>query len=374
MASIARQPFAALDGARLQSLASTKNRQNGAILSSPKRKAAGDFDIFDDDAENQKPLPTKRAKNSAMASPKDALRVTTANAAAAPTPRKLHKPATSSSLATCTPAPSTPPKKSLSRAVLEPKSPSARLAGGSKAAAAAAAPAPKPASLAIPAGRSPPRAKRTTLLKQQARGVAQPAFGRSAKLGGGAAAPFSLDAALKGTISSATSSRSVGAHQAKASLSSIFSSAPGGRSSTTAITFDIYEDTPEQEMTNLLQHSTCVLDISSDDEAENKGLMDKADGVDKENVPPADDASQLSRPASPARRSADEMELVKERRALGDLVAADFYAEGTDSSSVFMVPADEDEVKGAAEPKVDKFELWESASADGDDEAETDVE
>ncbi|KAM6518834.1 hypothetical protein FSOLCH5_007597 [Fusarium solani] len=50
--------------------------------------------------------------------------------------------------------------------------------------------------------------------------------------------------------------------------------------------FEIHEDTPEQEMTNLLQHSTCVLDISSDEESERKRSRDRAEGRDKENIPP----------------------------------------------------------------------------------------
>lgn len=52
--------------------------------------------------------------------------------------------------------------------------------------------------------------------------------------------------------------------------------------------FDIYEDTPEQNMTNLLQHSTCTLDISGEKEREQRC----AEGHDKDNIPLADDASQ----------------------------------------------------------------------------------
>lgn len=106
--------------------------------------------------------------------------------------------------------------------------------------------------------------------------------------------------------------------------------------------FDIHEDTPEQEMTNLLQHSTCRLDISSDEECQQKLGREKTEGRGKENVPPADDISQTS-----ARRataiSEGGMEYEKPRTALGDLNVEDFYAEGCDPTSVFIVPEDEDD-------------------------------
>ena len=105
--------------------------------------------------------------------------------------------------------------------------------------------------------------------------------------------------------------------------------------------FDIHEDTPDQEMTNLLQHSTCILDISSDEESARRARDDRG----KENVPPADDASQTS--SRRARRGAapgpDEMVIEAERAALKDLDVGEFYADGCDASSVFVVPADEEE-------------------------------
>ena len=36
--------------------------------------------------------------------------------------------------------------------------------------------------------------------------------------------------------------------------------------------FEIYEDTPEQEASNMMQHSASVLDISSEDDAATKAL------------------------------------------------------------------------------------------------------
>lgn len=95
-------------------------------------------------------------------------------------------------------------------------------------------------------------------------------------------------------------------------------------------------------MTNLLQHSTCRLDISSDEECQRKASREKAEGRGKENVPPADDVSQTS-----VRRAATisegGMEYEKPRTALGDLNVEDFYAEGCDPTSVFIVPEDEED-------------------------------
>lgn len=110
--------------------------------------------------------------------------------------------------------------------------------------------------------------------------------------------------------------------------------------------FDIHEDTPEQEMTNLLQHSTCVLDISSDEESERKASRERAEGRDKENIPPPDDVSQTSRAAAAragAAAGVDDMLIEKMRGPLAEMDAADFYAAGCDGLSVVIVPGDEDE-------------------------------
>jgi len=138
-----------------------------------------------------------------------------------------------------------------------------------------------------------------------------------------------LDAALKGTISSYTS-RDVASDSHKDLLDD---------SGPSSWFFDIHEDTPEQEMTNLLQHSTCVLDISSDEESEQRARREKAEGRDKENIPPVDDVSQTR-----ARGMLDEMMVEKSRDPLSQLNTADFYAAGCDEASVILVPADEDDV------------------------------
>lgn len=212
------------------------------------------------------------------------------------------------------------------RRTIQPKSPAAKLNTNIS----------KSSPLSAPAGRSPTRGKRPGILSNRRR-TAGP-FSRidppSFNLGGNAA-PFSLDAALKGTISSyaprsaakpTSSSKSLNEAELKASWF-----------------FDIHEDTPEQEMTNLLQHGTCVLDISSDEESAQRARRE--DREDKENVPPVDDVSQTSARAQARlrNRNADDMVVEKERVALGEMKAADFYAEGCDESSVIIVPGDDEE-------------------------------
>ncbi|KAL7896776.1 hypothetical protein HDV63DRAFT_405311 [Trichoderma sp. SZMC 28014] len=298
MAAVTRQPFAPLDGARLQSLTSLKNRQNAAPIS-PKRKA--EF-LEIDNCENVDPiLFSKRSKG---VSSKDALKPS--NFFLTP---KLSTPARS-------PAPvkaaSTP------RRILSAKSCLSKV-GSEKA---------TPKSCPPPAGRSPTHGKRSKMLSSRRRTTRLDPL----SFMGASSAPFSLDAALKGTIAGYTPKPS-----ARKPMSSLLE--PESKSSWF---FDIHEDTPEQEMTNLLQHSTCTLDISSDEETEQRAKRDGAEGRDKENIPPPDDVSQTSvQPASQAK--GEEMVFEKERIALGEMNAADFYADGCDESSVILIHEDDEE-------------------------------
>ena len=232
------------------------------------------------------------------------------------------KPAPFSALTPSMTATATP------RRTLQPKSPATKLNTAIS----------KSSPMSAPAGRSPTRGKRSGILSNRRR-TAGP-FSRvdppSFKIGG-SAAPFSLDAALKGTIPSYASRPSVAkpTPTPKSSLQE-----PELKASWF---FDIHEDTPEQEMTNLLQHGTCVLDISSDEESAQRARREGRD--DKENVPPVDDISQTSARAQMRlrNRTADDMVVEKERVALGEMNTADFYADGCDESSVIFVPADEEE-------------------------------
>ncbi|KAF5026439.1 hypothetical protein F66182_1472 [Fusarium sp. NRRL 66182] len=310
MAAVTRQPFAPLDGSRLQTLTSLKNRQN-ALPTAGKRKA----DLIDtDDHENVDPSAfSKRPKASikgARTSTKDV---------------KASKDVLKPSAFVLKPTPSAPspipdrltsPTKS-SRRTLQSRSPATRLKAGIS----------KSSPLA-PAGRSPTRSKRSGIASSRRRTAGPYARVDPPSFNLGSAAPFSLDAALKGTIPG------YGAKPAPREPVNVVEE----QDMKASWFFDIHEDTPEQEMTNLLQHSTCTLDISSDEESQRKINRDRAEGRDKENVPPPDDVSQTHR--SP--RNVDDMVVEKERVALGEMNTADFYAEGCDETSVILVPADDE--------------------------------
>ncbi|KAL2203340.1 hypothetical protein CC79DRAFT_1326072 [Sarocladium strictum] len=341
MASVTRQPFAPLNDARLQTLTSLKNRQNASPASSTpigKRKA----ESFEIDSENVDPAVfSKRSKASSGGDfTKDFVKpanfVLTAAATPAPETRTIISPI----------KPSSTPRRTL-----QPKSPAAKLNTG----------VVKSSPFSVPAGRSPTRGKRAGLLSNRRRTagsfarVDPPAFQLDSST------PFSLDAALKGTIPGYGS-------KPKPAKNALLET-PDMKSSWF---FDIHEDTAEQEMTNLLQHSTCVLDISSDEESERKATLERAEGRDKENVPPVDDVSQTSARRAP-RLSTEEMVVEKERVALGEMNTADFYGEGCDEASVILVPADEDEAETtepiaelngfAFAPKLEKTETPAEVSA-----------
>lgn len=116
-----------------------------------------------------------------------------------------------------------------------------------------------------------------------------------------------------------------------------------------------------------MEHSTCTLDLSSDEES----MARLRDHRGKENVPPLDDISQtrtqLSEPAAAAadatpadlkararvfsrrRREIDDGAIDVDRCPLGEMPAEDFYAEGCDGESVFLILADAAEDGDAAE-------------------------
>ncbi|KAK2592108.1 hypothetical protein QQS21_010179 [Conoideocrella luteorostrata] len=333
MATTSRQPFAPLDGSRLQNLTSLKNRQNAITPQANSKRKAELLDT--DDSENVDPVLFAKRSKGALGTPfRDMLK----------------KPSPSSFVLTrATITPSTnvralvsPVKASTApRRTLNPKSPIAKL--NTKVI--------KSSPISAPAGRSPTHGKRSGILSNRRRTtgpytrVDPPSFSLDS------AAPFSLDAALKGTIPSYGSRpRSNALSNGSSSVSSL--SEPDLKASWF---FDIHEDSPEQEMTNLLQHGTCVLDISSDEESEQKARREGAEGRDKENIPPSDDVSQTSARRSARAAALDEMVVEKERVALGEMNTADFYAHGCDETSVIVVPADDDEQSlPAAEPVVEK--------------------
>ncbi|KAK0309876.1 hypothetical protein LTR01_004074 [Friedmanniomyces endolithicus] len=237
---MARVPFAPLDNPRLQHLASAKNRQNAftaqksplggkasflptkTVFSSNKRPL--EIPTFDDyDSENVDPAqltsPSKKTKGK-----RDAF-------------------------ALCTDSEPLPP--TISSRMTTPvrvNMPSVRTP------------------MTAPAGRSPPR-KIAGMNKSRRTSAPftriDPPFATR-----GASLPFSLDAALSGTF---------GASAAKPTpATTIQESMPK------SWIFEIYEDTPEEEAANLMEHSTLTLDLSSDDEGSKRVKDDRG----KENCPP----------------------------------------------------------------------------------------
>ena len=177
------------------------------------------------------------------------------------------------------------------------------------------------------AGRSP-KSKRIGILSRRRVSsspftrVDPPSFSKDSARSG---VPFSLDAALSGTVSSYKPAQ-------PAEVLTLEESIPE------SWMFDIHQDTPEKEAGNLLNHYTCTLDISSDDESRAAAKDDRG----KENIPPVDGLVYAS--ATVASSRADMM-TDEPRTPLGTLNAKDFYAEGCDASSYIIIPA-EKEVHG----------------------------
>ncbi|KAL4915643.1 hypothetical protein BDW62DRAFT_120701 [Aspergillus aurantiobrunneus] len=285
-----RQPFAPLDASRMRSLLRTKmnaqNKQNGAVLSA-KRQPLGESD-----SENIDPTACKSTKRKRAADDDDHVPV-----------KSPMKPMKSSRMAfsilESDPIPPSTPTKA-------PQS------------------TPKSAPLK-PAGRSPqmkaskPFARRATVSKNR------PESARK-----GVSRPFSIAAALS---NGKTKSQPAPATKMPASWS-----------------FEIYVDSEQEEMTNMMQHSTCVLDISDDE----GGQQLKSDHRGKENIPPADSGLSLPRsrqqesPAVAARKS----DMVDEPRSpLGELNAADYYGEDCHAFS-YAVVYEDDATEASVEKKV----------------------
>lgn len=331
MALFTRQPFAEIGTPRLQALSSAKNRQN-AIAPTPsstplkqlqpstgKRRAAAVFE--DDDAENVDPStflsPTKKSK----------------------TVDGFTKPAKFSLVPSSVQRPSQP--ITASSAI-----PSIRKALSSPNTTT---------STPISHSRGSPKHKRIGLLSKRRassspfRRVDPPSFSQPTS-----AAPFSIDAALKGSIPDYTPKAApVPSISTPNHVATLEDSMPN------SWFFDIHEDTPEQEASNLMEHSAAVLDISSDDDAETKRLNDELERG-KENIPPPDFLASQAQLAARAQSSIDALELAQgapvehsvklprlrkiaqdameeDREPLKDLPASEFYGEGLDATSCVTV-------------------------------------
>lgn len=147
--------------------------------------------------------------------------------------------------------------------------------------------------------------------------------------------PFSLDAAINGTFSSATP-KDPGATIQESMPKNWF--------------FDIYEETPEEQSTTLMEHSTLTLDLSSDEESSKRAEDDRG----KENTPPEDyDAPTASRPAAESTAAAPKqvkkIDIIRrkiilpddmddgERSPLSDLETDPFIPEGLDKESHVVI-------------------------------------
>ena len=175
---------------------------------------------------------------------------------------------------------------------------------------------PKSAPILKPAGRSPPPKSSKSASR---RSVTKPRAELSKR---GVARPFSLASALAQT------------------------KAPKPAPKTPASwCFDIHVDTEHEEMTNLMQHSTTVLDISDD---EGKGT----DSRGKENIPPHELGIEIppSRQSTTISAATATVPIAREssmedRAPLGELNAADYYAEGCNAFSHTVIYDDEETVE-----------------------------
>ncbi|KAL3457314.1 hypothetical protein BJX64DRAFT_20440 [Aspergillus heterothallicus] len=296
-----RQPFAPLDASRMRSLLRTKmniqNKQNGALLSAKRQP------LVESDAENIDPTAFKSTKRKRSVDDEDDHVPVKSPMKPMKSSRTAFSILVDSNPTSTTRIPTTPTKASQST--------------------------PRPASALKPAGRSPQMkaskafSRRATISKSRPESTPRKGVSR----------PFSIAAALSNGKSK---TQSAPATKTPASWS-----------------FDIYVDSEQEEMTNLMQHSTCVLDIS-DDEGKQE---DKSDYRGKENIPPAELGLALPRtrqqesPAAAARKS--DM-LDEPRSPLGDLNAADYYGEDCHAFS-YAVVYDEEEADAPAPAEEKKF-------------------
>ena len=177
----------------------------------------------------------------------------------------------------------------------------------------------EPYSAPAPAGRSPKHKRIGILSRRRMTTRVNPPS--SSAVESTNALPFSIDAALSGTVPK----------------SALNSKAPCGK----GWQFDIYEDSKDDRLANLMQHSTSTLDISDDESNSIKGDKDN-----KENIPPMDGPAAMI-PNTQVTTTRRDIMTDDAREPLGNLKAEEFYADGCDASSF----AAED----SPEPIVDKI-------------------
>lgn len=145
--------------------------------------------------------------------------------------------------------------------------------------------------------------------------------------------------------------------------------------------FDIYQDTPDEEAANMMEHSTLTLDLSSDDEDGKKALDDRG----KENTPPEGyDAPTASRasaePTAAAPKHVKKADIIRRkvvvddmddgsRSPLSDLETETFIPEGLHKDSHVVVDEVAEEAeKAAAVAKEEVQELFAAPVAEKGEE------
>ena len=339
MSSPQRQPFASLGGSRLRSLGNIKNCQNGMLesleprhhaqvpvqvihsnydiavtaqLTAPTKRRAPEPSFDDVDQENFNPeffseLANKKVKNFDF------------NALKSTKPSKFVLTKANSSPATST-RPIITPKR------LQNNGKTNGLGGRSTPLTVKTTqPSSAPAALTEAGRKSPVKSKRVGILSRHrvssspVTRVNPPACGLNQGL------PFSIDAALSSTV--ATFQSTPIQDVAPVPVATIDESIPPSWQ------FDIYEDTPEEYASTIMQHSMPILDIS-DDEGRLSPARSNRD-ENKENIAPADASSAYA-------VSRRDMMTDEPRSPLGNLTAADYYADGCDANSFVIVPGDQE--------------------------------
>ncbi|KAI5282102.1 hypothetical protein KEM54_002977 [Ascosphaera aggregata] len=318
----ARQPFGVVGELRLRLLESTKNHQNNIQRPSPSKRSLEDLiSNTENIAPPQEDALSKRKKffvDDDVAASKYILSTTV-----------------------------TPPPTVLS------KTPAPLLTMNSPDSVIIASPTIK-SPLTAPAGRSPPRRKSINIFAHNQRSPAPSPkrFGPTRLLAqhNSPRVPFSVATALNGTFSHSSTvpkqSSTLNPASNRRQKSRSLRSAANNRSSS-GWNFEIHADTPQEEITNLMEHSTSILDISDDGELERRRT---AKG--KENIPPPSETQEEEQmtveeytgPVTRSRAHASKNVTMSDssRIALAELNPQDFATEEQVQSDADHASSDEE--------------------------------
>ena len=174
----------------------------------------------------------------------------------------------------------------------------------------------QPSSAPAPAGRSPKSKKSGILSRRRMTAspftrINPPTFSTN-QVGTGMS--LSIDAALAGTVP-VQKSKSKSAHRKNWQ-------------------FEILEETEMEQAANIIDFRANGLDISDDESR----AAAKEDKDNKENIPPVDGAASVR--YSSQLTSRRDMMTDEPRNPLGDLVTEDYYAEGCDAASAFIIDSE----------------------------------